>query len=103
MDQDSPSLFDRIGGREGIFTLLRHFYADVRQQQVIGPVFNERIKDWPAHLTKIGEFWVRVTGGPSSYSGQIGPDARKTSQPGSRSSPFRGMAGVMGFKLSLLS
>jgi hemoglobin len=34
-------------------------------------VFNERIKDWPAHLAKIGEFWARVTGGQSSYSGQM--------------------------------
>jgi hemoglobin len=32
-------------------------------------VFNERIKDWPPHLAKIGEFWARVTGGPSNYSG----------------------------------
>jgi len=71
MNQGDPSLFDRIGGQEGISTLLRHFYADVRQHRLIGPVFNERIKDWPAHLAKIGEFWARVTGGQSSYSGQM--------------------------------
>jgi hemoglobin len=71
MDQDSLSLYDRIGGQEGIARLLRHFYADVRQHQVIGPIFNERIKDWPAHLFKIGEFWARVTGGPSNYAGQM--------------------------------
>ena len=100
MNQGNLSLYDRIGGRDGISILLRHFYADVRQHRLIGPVFNERIKDWPAHLAKIGEFWARVTGGPSSYSGQmpakhltLGLDPRH----------FASMAGVMGFKLSLLS
>src|SRR5438876_4844547 len=71
MNQDSPSLYDRIGGRDGISTLSRHFYADVRQHRLIGPVFDERIKDWPGHLATIGEFWARVTGGPSSYSGRM--------------------------------
>ena len=71
MNRRDPRLFDRIGGRKRISTLLRYFYADVRQHQLIGPVFNERIKDWPAHLAKIGEFWARVTGGPSSYTGQM--------------------------------
>lgn len=65
------SLYDRVGGRTGIATLLRHFYADVRQHGLIGPVFNQRISDWPAHLAKIEEFWARVTGGPSVYSGQM--------------------------------
>jgi hemoglobin len=71
MNQGDPSLFDRIGRQEGISTLLRHFYADVRQHRLIGPLFNERIKNWPDHLAKIGEFWARVPGGPSSYSAQM--------------------------------
>lgn len=65
------SLYDRIGGREGLNLLLRHFYADVRQHAVLGPVFNKQIHDWPAHLEKIGSFWARLTGGPSGYSGQM--------------------------------
>ena len=71
MNGSEPCLFDRIGGHGGISALLRHFYADVRQHRLIGPVFNERIKDWTAHVAKIGEFWARLTGGPSSYSGQM--------------------------------
>ena len=49
--------------------MLRHFYADVRQHEVIGPIFNTRIHDWPAHLAKIAEFWALHTGGPSRYGG----------------------------------
>lgn len=71
MNPSAQRLYDRIGGQEGVATLLRHFYADVRQHRLIGPVFNQHITDWPVHLAKIGEFWSRITGGPSNYSGQM--------------------------------
>ena len=67
-----PPLFERIGGKEGIARLLHYFYADVRQHEVLGPIFNAKIHDWPAHLAKIGEFWARQTGGPSRYAGGFG-------------------------------
>jgi hemoglobin len=66
-----PSLYERIGGRDGLARLLNHFYSDVRQHALIGPIFNKQIHDWPAHLEKIGSFWARLTGGPSGYSGQM--------------------------------
>jgi hemoglobin len=65
------SLYERIGGREGLALLLRHFYSDVRQHAVLGPIFNRQIDNWPEHLEKIGTFWARLTGGPSDYSGQM--------------------------------
>ena len=52
-----PSLYERIGGRDGLMLLLRRFYADVRQHHVIGPIFTARIDDWPSHLEKIAGFW----------------------------------------------
>ena len=66
-----PCLYERIGGPEGLELLLWHFYADVRQHAVIGPVFNKHIDDWPAHLARIASFWARLTGGPSGYLGQM--------------------------------
>ena len=71
MNPHIPSLYDRIGGRETLTILLRHFYADVRQHGLLGPVFNQHIHDWPAHLAKIGEFWARLTGGPSGFVGSL--------------------------------
>src|SRR6516164_4171650 len=61
-------LYQRIGGSEGISRLLRHFYADVRQDPLIGPIFNAQIKDWKHHLEIIASFWETIIGGPSSYS-----------------------------------
>lgn len=71
MSENIQKLYERIGGREKIAVLLRHFYADVRQHHLIGPIFNQRIQDWPAHLSKIGEFWARLTGGPSNFVGSL--------------------------------
>jgi hemoglobin len=63
----ASSLFERIGGRPRLQHLLRHFYADVRQHREIGPIFTAKIKDWPAHLETIADFWSNVTGGPIKY------------------------------------
>lgn len=63
------SLFERLGGKPGLMRLLNHFYADVRQHQTIGPIFNRQIEDWPQHIEKIAVFWSQITGGPSAYPG----------------------------------
>jgi hemoglobin len=67
----STSLFDRMGGRSGLAQLLRHFYADVRQHNEIGPIFRAQITDWPSHLEKIADFWSGATGGPARYAGPM--------------------------------
>ena len=61
-------LYQRIGGSEGISRFLRHFYADVRQDPLIGPIFDARIKDWKHHLEIIASFWETLIGGPSTYA-----------------------------------
>lgn len=67
----AESLYERVGGRDRLMLLLRRFYADVRQHDVIGPIFNQTIHDWTAHLEKIGDFWSNVTGGPIRYAGPM--------------------------------
>ncbi len=68
-----PTLYARLGGRDTLRRLLRHFYADVRQHQLIGPIFTRHISDWPTHLEKIANFWSTVTGGPVVYAGPVYP------------------------------
>ena len=63
------TVFEQMGGAPVLKRLLQHFYADVRQDAVLGPVFNAKIEDWPAHLEKIGSFWARQTGAASNYAG----------------------------------
>lgn len=66
------SLYERLGGRESILKLVKPFYVDIRQHAVLGPIFSAHIKDWPAHLEKIVDFWSLQTGGPSEYRGGFG-------------------------------
>jgi truncated hemoglobin YjbI len=61
-------LYQRIGRSEGISKLLHHFYADVRQDPLIGPIFNVKIKDWKHHLEIITSFWETLIGGPRTYA-----------------------------------
>ncbi len=63
------AIWEKLGEEPGLQNLLRHFYADVRQDSVLGPVFDSRIHDWPSHLEKIGAFWKRQLGRPSRYPG----------------------------------
>lgn len=58
-----------MGGHPGLLAFIKPFYADVRQHAELGPVFNQQIEDWPAHLNRIAGFWARQTGGPSEYDG----------------------------------
>ncbi len=49
--------------------LLRRFYARVRQDETLGPVFNAAIEDWDEHLERIGDFWSSVLLGSGRYKG----------------------------------
>jgi hemoglobin len=47
------------------------FYAKVRQDPILAPVFNGIIKDdWPAHIERIFAFWLTATRLGSGYDGR---------------------------------
>jgi len=46
------------------------FYARVRQDALLGPVFNGAIADWPEHLTTLVAFWSSVMLTTGRYKGQ---------------------------------
>jgi hemoglobin len=46
-----------ITSREDIFILVSNFYEKVRKDDVLGPFFNETIKDWDTHLQHLTTFW----------------------------------------------
>lgn len=65
------SLFERIGGRPKLELFLKNFYATVRTDSLIGPIFEGVIEDWPAHIQKIAGFWSLQMGGPPDYRGGL--------------------------------
>ena len=50
--------------------LVRTFYGKVRQDEVLAPVFNEKIADWEPHLVRMGEFWSSVALMTGIYHGR---------------------------------
>ncbi len=50
--------------------LLRAFYARVRVDPLIGPIFNSRIQDWEPHIARICDFWSAVMLKTGRYRGQ---------------------------------
>jgi hemoglobin len=50
--------------------LVRGFYARVREDALLGPVFAARITDWEPHLQRMCEFWSSVALMTGRYHGQ---------------------------------
>jgi hemoglobin len=50
--------------------MVRRFYSDVAQDDVLGPMFNDVAKvDWSEHLPKLTAFWCRLLFGVPGYAG----------------------------------
>lgn len=46
-----------IENRADVSYLVRAFYAKVRKDELLGPIFNGIISDWEEHLEKLTDFW----------------------------------------------
>ena len=53
----------------GIARLVDTFYARVRQDDLLGPVFDDAVHDWPAHLRTLTDFWCSVALRAQRYRG----------------------------------
>lgn len=53
--------------------LVPAFYARIRTDEVLGPVFNAAIHEWPGHLEKLTAFWSSVMLTSGRYKGQPVP------------------------------
>lgn len=70
----SSSLFrfptSDLDTQEEIAELVRRFYGDVAQDDLLGPMFNDVAQvDWSAHLPKLTMFWCRALLGIEGYAG----------------------------------
>ena len=57
----------------GLEALVGAFYARVRADAELGPIFNAAIDDWPHHLEKLAAFWSSVMLTSGRYKGQPVP------------------------------
>ena len=54
---------------EEVVSLVHSFYARIRQDEVLGPIFDARIADWDHHLTKLVDFWSAMLRGTRRFRG----------------------------------
>ena len=52
-----------------VVVLVDLFYARVREDEMLGPIFNDAIADWPEHLEKLTAFWSSVMLTSGRYKG----------------------------------
>ncbi|TCC93181.1 group III truncated hemoglobin [Pedobacter hiemivivus] len=62
-----------------IIELVNGFYAKVQHDELIGPIFNDVIKEWEPHLQKMYAFWNAVLFGVPGFTGN--PFARHAPLP----------------------
>jgi hemoglobin len=53
--------------------LVDRFYAAVRGDEILGPVFAARVEDWDDHLAKLRDFWSSVVLMTGRYKGRPMP------------------------------
>ena len=57
-----------------IDALVEQFYAKIRQDEILGPIFNTAIGDnWAPHLAQMKRFWESVALGNGAYNGRPVP------------------------------
>jgi hemoglobin len=67
----TEEIMARTGIDEAMIERLVHrFYARVRADSLIGPIFEARVADWDHHLAKLCAFWSSVALMSGRYHGQ---------------------------------
>jgi hemoglobin len=61
---DIPGLDEKA-----LITLVDRFYDRVREDAELGPVFEARVQDWPAHKRRLVAFWCNTALRMGSYRG----------------------------------
>lgn len=50
--------------------VVERFYAEVRKDPLLAPVFEAHIADWAAHNDRMCDFWSSIMNGTGRYSGR---------------------------------
>jgi hemoglobin len=69
-DTPRPAPTRDLDTPDEIAEMVRRFYADVAQDDLLGPMFNDVARvDWSEHLPKLTAFWCRALLGSPGYQG----------------------------------
>ena len=71
MQQTTPA--DPAITVDHIHQLVHHFYARVRKDPLLAPIFNGHIRDWDAHLQTLVDFWAWLVLRQNGFEGEPMP------------------------------
>lgn len=74
-----PAAADSNITRADVVRLVDAFYDHVKQDAVLGPVFNPAVHDWDEHKATLVQFWSSITLGTREYRGN--PMAKHVGHP----------------------
>lgn len=52
-----------------ISLMVERFYGSIRDDDLLGPIFADRISDWPLHLERMKSFWRSILFNSGEFSG----------------------------------
>jgi hemoglobin len=55
---------------ENIRIMVERFYERTRGDDLLGPIFNDKVSDWEAHYEKMTRFWSSATMRAGTYAGR---------------------------------
>ena len=58
-----------LPSEQEIATLVQLFYLKVERDEVLGPIFADTLRDWPAHCEAMTDFWAAALLGRDSRCG----------------------------------
>ena len=65
----SRGLHEQVVDERQLEKLIPHFYTLIRRDELLGPLFNAAIGDWPGHMDKLIAFWSSVMLTSGRYKG----------------------------------
>lgn len=72
--------------------LVHTFYARVRQDDLLGPIFNTHVDDWDHHLAKLVDFWSSILRRTGRFTGS--PMVKHAALPGLSAELFQRWLGL---------
>jgi hemoglobin len=67
------SVYDAVGGSEGLWRLADAWHARVMADEVVSHAFSHGFR--PDHTDRLAAYWTEALGGPASYSGKYGDES----------------------------
>lgn len=59
---------------EAIIQLVNRFYESIRKDEVLGPIFNQHVKDWDTHLSTMVDLGSSPLRGSARFPGAPMPE-----------------------------